>query len=319
MTRRLLLVLLVLAVVPLFAADQKLGYIYSDKIIQDYQGMAEANAALAKEKTAFRTRADSLYQALTKAKADLNDQKLMLSEDGKAAKNSEVEALQRSYDSYLTEVYGPSGKLEQKTQEIMTPVIQKVKEAVERVAKAEGFTIVFDATESKLAILYALSGANLTQEVSDDLNREFKPVTPLQVADKRYAVFPPYESNDEAQQENVGEQCRSLLYEFVRTQPRIEMVTQSEVTTALSHRSITGKSNITPEIAFATGKELLADYVLYGTVAKTGKKTTATVSIADPRLNQTFATETATANRVEDLRQTLGNIVQKLLRKLPQQ
>ena len=104
--------------------------------------------------------ADSLYSELAKARADFDAQRLLLSEEGKAAKNTEIDELQRSYDSYINSVYGPGGKLEQKTQELMAPVIQKIKDAVERAAKADDYTLVFDAAESKLAILYAASDAN---------------------------------------------------------------------------------------------------------------------------------------------------------------
>ena len=98
--KQLLIVTLLLALAPLYAAsEQKIGFIYSDQVIAGYQGMTEANAALAKEKTAFKSKADSLNAALTKARQDFEAEKLLLSEEGKAAKNAEVDGLQSAYDS----------------------------------------------------------------------------------------------------------------------------------------------------------------------------------------------------------------------------
>jgi len=316
--RQLLIAGLVLALAPLYAAnEQKIGFIYSDQIIAGYQGMTEANAALVKEKAAFRSKADSLNTALTKARQDFEAEKLLLSEEGKAAKNAEVDQLQRNYDGYISSVYGPGGMLEQKTQELMAPVILKIKDAVERAAKADDYTLVFDASESKLAILYAAAGANLTASVLDDLNRELTPVTPGAVADRRYAVCPLFEANDEAQQANLGEQCRALTYELVRNLPHTQMVTNTELASALLNKGISGRANVTEELAFDVGKTVQADYIFFGSVTMSGKKVTFTMSVADPRLNKTFPSETDNTTRPEQYKQVLGNIVNKLVHKLP--
>jgi len=317
--RQLLAIGLFLAVLPVSAAEQKVGYIYSDQVIARYQGMTESNTALSKEKASFKATADSLYGELAKARADFDAQRLLLSEEGKSGKNTEIEALQRRYDGYVNEVYSPGGKLEQKTQELMAPVVQKIKEAVEKVAKADEFTLVFDAAESKLAILYAASDANLTGSVLDELNREYKPVTPGAVTERRYAVCPLFEANDEAQQENLGEQCRVFIYSIIKELPRTQMVTTAELNSGLLNRGISGRSNVTEQLAWDVGKDLQADFIFFGTVTKAGKKITVTLSVADPRLNKTFQLETDNAPRSEELKQALGNMVGKLFRKLPPQ
>jgi outer membrane protein len=317
--RQLLAIGLLLAVLPVFAAEQKVGYIYSDQVIAGYEGMTESNTALGKEKALFKATADSLYSELAKARADFEAQRLLLSEEGKSGMNAEIEAMQRRYDGYVNEVYSPGGKLEQKTQELMSPVIQKIRDAVEKVAKADEFTLVFDAAESKLAILYAGSEANLTASVLDELNREYKPVTPGAVTERRYAVCPLFEANDEAQQENLGEQCRVFVYSIIKELPRTQMVTNAELNSGLLNRGISGRANVTEQVAWDVGKDLQADFIFFGTVTKAGKKITVTLSVADPRLNKTFQLETDNTPRVEELKQVLGNMIGKLFRKLPPQ
>jgi outer membrane protein len=319
MTRKWLLLALVFAVVPLRAADVKIGYIYSDQIMKEYRGMSEPNAALGKEKAAFKQKADSLYQILAKVKSDFESQKLLLSEDAKAAKSAEIEEAERRYDSHVNEVYGPNGKLEQKTEELMAPVIKKIQETVEKLAKDDGFQVVFDAAESKLAIIYAAAGTNLTKEVLDELNREYAPVSASGVAEKRYAVCPLTEANDEAQQANLGEECRTQAYDLIRVQPHTQMVLNSDLSSALLNRGVTGKANITEQLVYSIGKDIQADYIFFGSVSKSGKKITITLKIADPRLNKAFPEEVGIANRIEELRQPLGNMIPKLLRKLPQE
>jgi outer membrane protein len=316
--KQLLIAGLVLALAPLHAAtEQKIGFIYSDQVIAGYQGMTEAGATLAKQKAAFKSTADSLNAELTKARSDFEAEKLLLSEEGKAAKNAEIDALQSSYDSYVNSVYGPGGQLEQKTQELMAPVVQKIKDAVADAAKADDYTLVFDASESKLAILYAASGANLTASVLDELNREFAPVTTGATVQRRYAVCPLFEANDEAQQAGLGEQCRALTYDLLNTLPQTQMVTNTELSSALLNKGISGRANVTEQVAFDAGKTVQADYIFFGQVTESGKKITVTMSVADPRLNKTFPPETDNAARPDELKQVLGNIVNKLVHKLP--
>lgn len=317
--KRWLLVGLLLAGLPLEAEQEKLGYVYSDRILSNYQGMADPTTALNRAKTEFKQTADSLYRLLTQARNDFEAEKLLLSEEGKAAKQAGIDEQQRRYDGYIADVYGPGGKLEQKNQELMEPVIQKIKDAVEKIALNEGYSIVFDASESKLAILYATAAANLTSDVLDELGREFKPVTPGVPTEKRYAVCPLYEANDEAQQAGMGEQCRALIYEVVRAQPRTQMVNTAELNSGLQNQGVSGRAKIDEPLALRVGKDLQADYIFFGSVTQTGKKTTVTLSIAEPSLSKTYPPETATANRPEELKPVVGNITGKLLRKLTQQ
>lgn len=320
--KQLLITVLLLALAPLHAANpQKIGFIYSDQIIAGYQGMTEADSTLAKEKAVFKSAADSLNTELNKARADFENEKLLLSEEGKAAKNAEIAQLQTNYDTYVSAVYGPGGKLEQKTEELMAPVTQKIKDAVKEAAEADNYTLVFDASESKLAILYAAADANLTASVLDNLNRELAPVAPGAVAQRRYAVCPLFEANSIAQQAGLGEQCRSLTYNLLSGLPSVEMVTASALSNALLNKGISGPSNISEQIAFDVGKTVQADYVFFGSASETegGQKITVTMSVSDPHLDKTYPAQTENTARADQLKQVLGDIVNKLVHELPPQ
>jgi outer membrane protein len=311
--------MLVLSALPLLAVDQKLGYVFTDQILKGYQGMTEPTADLNKAKAAFRQSADSLYQALAKAKSDFQAQALLLSEEGKAAKNAEIEEIQRQYDTTVSSIYGPGGKLEQETQEIMSPIIQKIKDAVQKVAQDEGYTIVFDATESKMAILYSSAATDITKDVLDELNREFKPISASGVGKRRYAVCPIYEANDEAQKDNDGEQVRSIVYTKVSALNQAEMIAPTDLSSALQNLGGSAQVNITDDLAYRLGREVQADYIFFGTVTKSDKKYSITLYVAAPRLNKTFQPQSASTDFPEDLKVEVFNIVARLVGELPQQ
>ena len=81
----------------IMAKDVKIGYIDSDQIYQNYQETVSAKTALDKELAKFRNSAESLKTRADSAESEYESQKLMLSEVGKATKQSEIEQLRDEY------------------------------------------------------------------------------------------------------------------------------------------------------------------------------------------------------------------------------
>ncbi|MDH5186245.1 MAG: OmpH family outer membrane protein [bacterium] len=307
------LLLIMLLMVSIVAKEVKIGYIDSKRIYQEFQETASAKTSLDKEMAKYKEAADSLKIRLDSAETEYESQKLMLSDVGKATKQSEIEQMRKEYAQYLESVWGKGGKIEQKNRELITPIVTKINEAVNKIAKEEGFSIVLDAAESK--IVYAELGLDLTDLVVQELNKEYKPIEPA-TREKRILVFPFFEGNTEAQQEKLGELTRANLFALIRTQPKIEMISKGNVSSALQTRSITEGTRLEEKIIYEIGRELQADYVISGTVTRQGKRVEVEVVLSDPAKQITIITEKDEAPRAEELRETLSGIVAKLIKKI---
>ncbi len=305
-------IILVLAVAgPLLAAKEfRVGYVDYDQVIAKYEAAAEAKQEMDTVRLSFEAKAESLKGDYEQAKAEYESQQLTLSEEGKRAKNAEVEQRKRRYDGYVAEVYGKGGLIDQRYKELIAPIVAKIDSAVAKLSADEGFALIFDA--SKSGIVYSEAGLDLTQLVLDDLNREFGPVGPSVTGKKVYALMPVYNTNDLASQDRVGSQIREFTYGLVKTQPNVDMVANAKVDQQLQSYGLANQQVVLDK-ALDAGRALDADYVVFGSAGKQDRRIQFELSIADARLGTLLKMEKGEAARPEDLQQQVGAVVRVLL------
>lgn len=289
-----------------YGKEQKIGYVDLNYIIDNYRAAQEAKNAYEAELAKYRQRADSLKRVYERAQSELEDQRLILSEGGLNAKMLEIQQLKKQYEDYLNEIWGKSGRAELKNRELITPIIQNIQNAVKKIATKEGFTLILDASESK--IVYSQPELNITNRVLDELNKEYAPVSPPTTLQTPVAIFPIFEENTEAQEENVGGRTRSAIFELLKTISKIRVISITETDNAIIGRNISISSRISESDVYAIGRQLQADYVITGIVSKTGKRVNFTIILSDPRAEKILAQESGEAARVEEIKQAIANL-----------
>jgi outer membrane protein len=302
------------------AKEVKVGFVDTKYIIENYRTASDAQRAFDTEIAKYKHNADSLKTIYDQAMSEFESQKLMLSEQGKAAKLIEINQLKKQYDDYTTEVWGTGGKMEQKNRELITPIVQKIQAAVQTIALKEGFSLVLDASDAK--IVYAQTDLDITNEVLDELNKEYAatiipPTAPEK--DINIAVFPIYEENQDAQQGHIGESMRSAISDLIKSVPKIHMISSGDVNNALLTRSISLTSQISDADAYSIGRTIQADYLIIGKISQQGKKIDFTLRLCDPLNSLVMYEGSGTASRVEELKQAVGNLVQQASKKIKPQ
>jgi outer membrane protein len=304
-----------MAALALAAKEFRVGYVDTDRVIAKYEAAVDAKKQLDAEISKFEARADSLKSDYEQAKQEYESQQLTLSEEGKRAKLAEVEQRKKRYESYLNEVYGRDGRIEQKNKELIAPIVEKIDSAVARLAAEEGFALVVDA--AKAGIVYSQAGLDLTQLVIEELNREYTPVATTQQK-VNYAVVKIWDMNELARQERVGETVRGIVYDFVEASPQAEMVAVRKLDDVATERNLIGQQ-LQLEQALEVARAVSADYVVYGFCSKRDRKVTFELSIADVRLSTALKTQQGEADRPEVLREQVAAIVRVLLSSVTRQ
>ncbi len=292
------------------AKEYRLGYIDSEQIIARYEAAKDAKKELEEEIASYQAQADSLKQEYEQALDEYKSQELTLSPEGKRAKQAEVDQRKKRYDGFVEQVYREGGKIDQKNKELIAPIVEKINEAVSKLAKDGGFSMVLDA--GKEEVVYAEAGMDLTEQVLAELNKEVAPTGPTTLEKTYYAIAPVYETNDEARQDRIGAQIRQFSYDLVRAQPKVEMAANADFEKQLADRGLSGQQ-VLQQQAVDVARALSANFVLFGECAKEDRRITFTLSIADVQLNTLVKTESGTANRVEELREQVARVVQVLL------
>jgi outer membrane protein len=293
----------------LAAKEFRVGYVDYDQVIAKYEAAIEAKTAMDTVRAGFEAKAESLKSDYEQSKQEYESQQLTLSEEGKRAKNAEVDQRKRRYDSYVAEVYGKGGKIDQQYKELIAPIVEKIDSAVAKLSVDEGFALILDA--SKSGVVYAQSGLDLTELAIEDLNGEFAPVGPASTGKKVYALMPVYNSNNQASQDHAGSDIRDFAYQFIGAQPNVDMVANGKVDQQLQSYGQSGEVKL--DNAVTAGRALNADYVVFGNASKQDKRVQFELSIADVRLGTMLKSEKGDAARPEDLQVQVGSVVRVLL------
>lgn len=143
----------------------KLGYVDSDRIRAEFREFADAQTKLDAEIISAQRQDSILASELENLQDELSKQSAVLSAAKKAEKERTFEAKQAAYFQFRQSTFGQGGRLEQMRMNLSKPILDKVMEAIQRVAKAEGYTFVF----SDESVVYARDGSNLTEKVLAEL------------------------------------------------------------------------------------------------------------------------------------------------------
>lgn len=160
--------LLVFLAVPALADDLKLGFIDSERIFAEYAGTKDAQAAFNSELEQWTKDLEDRRQELEKLNEEYQNQSLILSEPKRREREEEIQRKRSELDAMAQEIWGPNGRVAKRNEELTRPIVEKIREVLQKIGKAEGFDIIFDATDNN--VVYANDALDLTDRVLAELN-----------------------------------------------------------------------------------------------------------------------------------------------------
>lgn len=173
------IVALVLGVFALLAtgaeaeAQTKIGFINSEIILQSYTETAKAEEIYRRDVEEWNREAQARKRDLDKTSQDLAQQGPMLSDDKRREKEDDYQKKVSDYDTYVQSIWGPNGLVEQRNEEILRPIIDRIQTILNTIGEEQAFGLILDAADGN--ILYADPSLDLTQEVLNRLNAETTP------------------------------------------------------------------------------------------------------------------------------------------------
>jgi outer membrane protein len=156
-----------LATVGSLSAQTKIGIVDVEKIIQQMPEMKGVEAKLKAMKGAYEDTLRAI-QANFQAKLEsYQKQQGMLSPEAKQKEEGDLQNLRDQFLQYQQDRLGQGGALVQMQETLIQPIRERVKGAIDRVAKDEKLQAVFD----KAMLAYSDPKLEITFKVLDYLNR----------------------------------------------------------------------------------------------------------------------------------------------------
>lgn len=149
------------------AVDQKIGYVDFDRITNEHKAFAEAQEKVKQSAEDFKRQIQTRQDELARLADDFKRQELLLSPEKKAQLQANLAKKDEENQAFTEEIFGQSGKLAQKQDELVKPIYDRIMTAIQGIAEAENYDLIL----SKAALPFAKIKYDITDKVLAELNK----------------------------------------------------------------------------------------------------------------------------------------------------
>lgn len=158
------------------AAELKIGFIDSDRILQSYDKTKAAQEDFNRQVSDISKKAKEKKSEIDELQRKLDQQSPMLSEAKRDEQNKQLQAKVSDYEAFVQANWGPNGKISQLNQETLKPIIDRVHNIVTIIGTDEGYSLILDAADGN--VVFGDHSYDLTDRVLSDLKTEDDTGTP---------------------------------------------------------------------------------------------------------------------------------------------
>ena len=149
-----------------FATETKLGYIDMQKAVQSTKAGKKAKADLEKELEKRRKEFQDKEKDLQKQGQELEKKALVLSDEIRQKKQTEF---QQEIIKFREAQMKTNTELQGKERDLMTPILDKMKKAIEKVAKEQSMSMVLERAEH--SVTWADPNLDITNKVVESFEK----------------------------------------------------------------------------------------------------------------------------------------------------
>ena len=151
-----------------FVQAQKFGYIDSDFILSKMPEYGKAQGEIEQLSAAWQKEIEEMQRKVEALYSTYQAEQVLLTEVMKQERLDEIKKKETELKDYQKKVFGFGGLFFLKKQELIKPLQDKVFDAVEKVAKSNRLTIIFDKA-GELVMIYTDPRHDYTDFVLEEL------------------------------------------------------------------------------------------------------------------------------------------------------
>lgn len=151
------------------AAQQKIGYYDAQLVLEKIPEYQSVQQKLNRLETRWEQELDTLQQEKQRLVREFEARELLYTEEERKRKQGEIRKMEEKIESYRQEHFGPKGMLFQRQKQLMRPIQERILEAVDAVARREGYDFVFDKSGGEFMFHFARDEYNINQAVLEEL------------------------------------------------------------------------------------------------------------------------------------------------------
>ena len=164
--KKLLLLFILINVNLTTTFAQKFAYVDTDYILNKIPEFKQAQDKLDNFSADWQEEIESKYVAVEKMYRAYQQEKVLLTENMKSKREEAIITKETAAKNLQQKYFGPEGQLFTKRQELITPIQDKIQNAIKELAKANKYQIVFDSS-SDLIMLHKDNNLDQSDKVLD--------------------------------------------------------------------------------------------------------------------------------------------------------
>ena len=166
MNTRILSLVLALGLSMGTAVAQKIGHIAMDQLVQLMPETQAAQTEIEAYAQKLETDFQEMQQEYMNLVTDFQEKEAQMTKLSRDNKMQVIQGMQQRIEAYQQNA---AMDLQQKQEELLTPIIEKANKAIQEVCVEEGFDYVLDSSDSKGVVLAINNSNDITPQVKQKL------------------------------------------------------------------------------------------------------------------------------------------------------
>jgi outer membrane protein len=141
---RKLLIIAALLAVSFQLGAQKIGYMNTETILSKIPAYTAAKEKLDALNSQYKAKVENEYKAIEQMYNRYQSSKASLNEYQRSQKENEIINKEKAAKELQKSYFGQDGYMQKKTDELLSPIKDRVQNAINQLAKQEGYSLVID-------------------------------------------------------------------------------------------------------------------------------------------------------------------------------
>ncbi|MDC0644141.1 OmpH family outer membrane protein [Crocinitomicaceae bacterium] len=151
-----------------FAYSQSYAYIDSDYIMSKIPEYVQSKEKLDKLAERWTKEIEDRYVAIKSKKSNFEREEILLPKEERIKRREEIENLEQEALDLQTLHFGSDGDYFQKRQELIKPIQDRIFTALKKIAKSDGYDLVFDKANQS-SLIFATSDYDISDDILDEM------------------------------------------------------------------------------------------------------------------------------------------------------
>jgi outer membrane protein len=156
------------------AVAQKYAYVNTGYILDNIPEYADAQAQLDDLSVQWQKEIEAKFTEIDKLYKSFQNESVLLPDDMKKKREDDIIKKEKEAKDLQKKRFGNNGDLYKKRQELVKPIQEKVYSAIEEIAAAENYALIFDKTGTT-TLIYTNPKYDISEQVLDKLGYTYKP------------------------------------------------------------------------------------------------------------------------------------------------